>query len=322
MIPPQTVDLVITSPPYFQQRDYDQGGIGNEATIESYLDTLLNIFDECVRITKPTGSIVFNVGDKYLDASLQLIPYRFAISASARGVKLVNQVTWVKSNPTPRQFKRRMVSSTEPFFHFVKTSDYFYNLDAFMRSSEPKPRETGSTGQNIGKTYFQLIEQSELTVDQKQRAKDALTQVIEETQRGEIQSFRMKIRGLHAEPFGGQGGGRKAQLDRNGFTIIRIYGEPLKRDVIETPVETLKGTSHPAIYPTRIVEEFLALLTQPNSVVLDPFIGSGSTAVAAAKMGRAYIGFDISENYCQFARDRLVELDRQPHLFRMNAHYL
>ena len=65
---------------------------------------------------KNDGSIVFNIGDKYQDSNLLLVPYRFALAATETGlVKLVNEVTWVKRNPTPRQFRRRLVSSTEPF---------------------------------------------------------------------------------------------------------------------------------------------------------------------------------------------------------------
>ena len=75
--------------------------------------------------------MVINLGDKYVDSSLQLVPYRFAIAATeAENVRLVNAVTWVKSNPTPRQFQRRLVSSTEPFFHFVKSNNYYYDIQS------------------------------------------------------------------------------------------------------------------------------------------------------------------------------------------------
>jgi site-specific DNA-methyltransferase (adenine-specific) len=313
-IPGNSIDLVITSPPYFQQRKYDGGGIGYEKHADSYIQALLTIFRECVRIIKPSGSIVFNVGDKYEDSSLLLMPYRFAIAATEEcGATLVNNVTWVKANPTPRQFKRRLVSSTEPFFHFVKSQHYQYHIDEFLKSpANGKPANGNGNGENVGKKYFGLIEQSGLTVKQKEMAKTALEKVIQEVRSGELQSFRMKIRGIHSEPFGGQEGGRKIQLDKNGFTIIRIYGNPLKRDAITTPVESLKGCPHPAIYPVQIVEEFLNLLTKPGNVVVDPFIGSGSTAMAATKNHRVFIGFDISEEYCNYARKRLNGLNEFP----------
>ncbi len=242
-IPDNCIDLVITSPPYFRQRDYDGGGIGNEKGPDDYINALIKIFRECARVIKPTGSIVFNIGDKYENSNLLLMPYRFAIAATEQcGVTLVNNVTWVKSNPTPRQFKRRLVSSTEPFFHFVKSQNYQYDIDEFLKPvDEPKFAGNGngsSAGENVGKKYFVLIDQSTLTPKQKEMARNALEEVIEEVRNGEIQGFRMKIRGIHSEPFGGQDGGRKIQLDKNGFTIIRIYGNPLKKDVIATPVES------------------------------------------------------------------------------------
>lgn len=104
-LPDGCVNLVITSPPYFNQREYGASGVGNEETLAEYLDNVLRVFGECVRVAAPDGSIVFNLGDKYEDASLLLVPYRFAVAATAAfPVKLVNNITWVKQNPTPRQF--------------------------------------------------------------------------------------------------------------------------------------------------------------------------------------------------------------------------
>lgn len=307
--PSETIDLVITSPPYYKQRDY--GGldneIGNEKDIEEYLNKVLEVFHECVRVVKQTGSIVFNLGDKYEKGSLLLIPYRFALEALKRepAVKLVNIITWVKSNPTPRQFKRRLVSSTEPFFHFVKSDNYYFNIEAFMCLLTKEKR---SISEKIGRKYLELIEKSSLTEEEKEKAKEELKQVIKEVKEGKIAEFRMKIRGIHAPAFGGQEGGRKYQLLKKGFTIIKILGNTLKRDVIECPVETLKGCKHPAVYPEVLVREVIKLLTQPGDIVLDPFIGSGTTAAAAKSVGRNFIGFDINPQYCQYARERVEKI--------------
>ena len=95
------------------------------------------------------------------------------------------------------------------------------------------------------------------------------------------------------------------RLKKKGFTLIRLRGNKLKRDVLEHSVESIKGIKHPAIYPVKIVEEFLYLLTRPGDVVLDPFIGSGSTAVACKQLGRYFIGYDINPEYCQYAQNRV-----------------
>ena len=320
-LPDGSIQLVITSPPYFQQRDYGSG-MGNEKSVNEYIEILLCLFRECVRVLTEDGNIVFNIGDKYQNSNLLLVPYRFALAAmDTSGVRLVNEITWVKKNPTPRQFSRRLVSSTEPFFHFVKSDHYFYNPKAFLAKTQVSPSSPKKkNGSNVGQKYFQLIDKSELSDAEKTLARTELAQVIQEVKSGKTHSFRMKIRGIHAVPFGGQEGGRTSQLRNKGFTIIRIHGNKLKRDVIktddvietsdviETPVATLKGNKHPAIYPVEVVEEFLHLLTPTGAVVLDPFMGAGSTAVACKKLGRHYIGYDINADYCEDARQRVSEM--------------
>jgi len=310
-IPSSSVNLIITSPPYFKQRDY--GGyekeIGNENRAEEYVENLLKLFYECFRVIKNDGSIVFNIGDKYENSSLLLVPYRFAIEVLNKlPVKLVNDITWVKLNPTPRQFRRRLVSSTEPFFHFVKSDDYYYNIDEFMNLLDKSRTKRNGNGNNLGKKYFGLIENSELSEEQKRRAIKELEEVIEEVKSGKLYSFRMKIKGIHSLPFGGQEGGRKTQILKKGFTIIKLHGNSIKRDVIESPVETIKGAKHPAIYPEYIIQELLKLLTREGDIVLDPFMGSGTTAFACKKLRRNYIGFDINPGYCESAVNNLKEI--------------
>ncbi len=313
-VPDESINLIITSPPYYKQRDYG-AGIGNEKTIEEYINNLLKLFRECVRVIKSDGSIVFNIGDKYEKGNLLLVPYRFAIEVlNKESVKLVNDITWVKLNPTPRQFRRRLVSSTEPFFHFVKSDDYYYNIDAFLNHLDTVKKKNRRVHNSIGKKYFELIEGSSLSEKEKGMAKEELENVIQEVKMGKIASFRMKIRGIHSPPFGGQEGGRKTQLMKKGFTIIRIHGKALKRNVIECAVETIKGCKHPAIYPEYIIIELLKLLTRKEDTVLDPFIGSGTTAMACKKLDRNYTGFEINPEYCRYSRERVERVVYQPSL--------
>jgi hypothetical protein len=162
-LPDECLDAVITSPPYYQQRDYGVGDIGNEPTLDAYIQNLLQVFEQCVRCLKPTGSIFFNIGDKHEGSSLQLAPYLFAHAAVQRtGVKLINVITWVKPNPEPRQYRRRLVSSTEPIFHFVKSDEYRYFYERFMAHRD-MTRQRVKAGNNIGKQYMELIQRSDLS---------------------------------------------------------------------------------------------------------------------------------------------------------------
>jgi DNA modification methylase len=314
-LPANSIDLVITSPPYFHQREYktdifQPGVIGNEPTVDEYITNLIAIFRECIRVIRTEGSVIFNLGDKYENGSLLLVPYRFAIEAlKIPGIKLLNQITWVKLNPVPKQDPRKLISATEPFFVFVKSDLYTFNKSAFLNHNEifRIGKNSGKNRNKVGQRYFKLIEQSDLTLDQKIKAQQELDNVIHEVQDGKLESFRMKIRGLHALPYGGQDGGRMMHLSRDGFTIIKIHGNALKRDIIESPVETIKGNLHPAVYPEYLIQEFLKLFTNPGHIVLDPFIGSGTTGVVAKRMNRHFLGIEISSEYCALALKRINE---------------
>lgn len=310
---PHSVDMVVTSPPYFRQREYATRGQGNEETVEQYLDGILRTFAEVARVMKPTGNIVYNMGDKILAGSLQLVPYQFALRVLEEfNLRLVNEITWVKSNPTPHQFTRRLIASTEPFFHFALSKDYYYDRRAFQPAER---RKRSKPTKKLGAKYRELVEQSTLSETERDQANAALDKVIQEVHDGKIHSFRMKIRGIHAPAYGGQDGGRKMRIERYGFTIIRISGEPMKRDVIENPVESLPGNEHPAVFPVAVIRELIRLLCPKGGLVLDPYAGSGSTIVAAMREGRSCTGIDISQAYCidaqQRARETLLQLNGQ-----------
>ena len=211
----------------------------------------------------------------------------------------------MKSNPTPRQFQRRLVNSTEPFFHFAKSDGYFYNIGAFQEACVRTGKPVKST--TVGNRYKALIRQSGLTPGQKRRALDALAGTVREVKAGRIHSFRMKIRGIHSPAFGGQAGGRQIQLERDGFTIIKLTGRSLARDVILHKVESLKWNCHPAIYPEKIIRDMILLLTPEDAIVVDPYMGSGTTGVAAKTTGRKYAGIDINPEYCKAANTRIGE---------------
>jgi site-specific DNA-methyltransferase (adenine-specific) len=256
------------------------------------------------------------MGDKFEGDSLRLIPYRFAIRMTeTTPANLINVITWVKPNPEPRQFKRRLVTSTEPFFHFVKSRNYKYFPERFQLVNGSKPLSRAKKATKIGQKYIESVKaSSDLNEKEKTLALQELEQVIQEVKSGKISSFRMKIRGIHSAAYGGYEGGRRQHIHTKGFTIIRMKGESIKRDVIECPVLSLKYVGHPAIYPEYIVQELLNLVSEPDDLVADPFLGSGTTAVVAKQMGRRFIGIEINPNYCKIATDRVNRAFSQRHM--------
>lgn len=131
-IPSSSVDCIVTSPPYFGQRDYGvKGQIGNEKTPLEYINNLVAIFSECRRVLKDTGSLWLNLGDKYHNGNLLGMPWRVALALQDEGWILRNDIIWHKPNAMPHSAKNRLTTDHEYIFFFTKKNkDYFYDQDA------------------------------------------------------------------------------------------------------------------------------------------------------------------------------------------------
>lgn len=293
-LPDECVDLTLTSPPVWKGGGHSDD-FGQEHYLEDYLQKMWHMMYEIIRITKSTGHIVINIGDKYDTCGWLVIPYRFAMEITEEECKLINIISWIKKNPIAKQSKNKLMPSVEPFFHFVKSNDYYYNLRAFQRKkSDPSCLKKPDT--HIGQKYFTMIQLSTLTDEQKASAEEHLKMAIEEVKEGSIQSFRMKIKGMHHY---------EGHMSKEGFTLLKYpINSAVKRDVIECSVESVKGVT---IFPEKLVKELLYLCTKSNDVVFDPFCGSGTTCVVAKKMNRRYIGADICPNFCKIAKSRLED---------------
>jgi site-specific DNA-methyltransferase (adenine-specific) len=303
-MPTGVAQLTVTSPPYFRQRNYTglPQEIGRETEFETYNQTLVEFFGQCLRVTKDDGCVVFNLGDKYVDGSLQLIPWRFAMDVLDRykDVKLVNVLTWEKSAPCPRQNRRQLTNSTEPFFIFAKSKRYYFNLES-LNDREPKKV---SNPHNVGMRYFREIERSKLTPAQKHHARAELQRTRDQVIAGNLYNLRMKIDGIHKPSFGNQPGGRKMQMDKNGFAVIPLRGRQMHKDIFKCALGA-RNVRHPAMFPIAIIERLVKLLTKEGDIVFDPFMGSGSTALACKNLDRRCIGCDLSLEYLREAVRRI-----------------
>jgi site-specific DNA-methyltransferase (adenine-specific) len=124
-----TINCIITSPPYYNKRNYvDGGGLGNEDSVEEYIDNLVSHLKDCYRVLRYDGSFYLNIGDSYNNYSLQNIPHRVIIKLiDEYGWYLRNTIIWRKTNPLPSGDKTKLTSSYEFIFHLTKSKDYKYN---------------------------------------------------------------------------------------------------------------------------------------------------------------------------------------------------
>ncbi|MBD2183221.1 site-specific DNA-methyltransferase [Planktothrix sp. FACHB-1355] len=313
LFPSDSIDCVITSPPYWGQRAYINGGIGLEGKWEDYINTLLAIFSELKRILKPTGSFWLNIGDAYQRKSLIGIPWRVALAMTDRqGWLLRNNVIWNKVKGSPDNAKDKLRNIYEPVFHFVKTNRYFYDVDAIRSKPRQAKVVNGSVVSATGVSGIRYRRQIELSTalneSERTNALKALNEVLEEVRVGKISDFRMIIRGQQRTTHSDSArvSGRARELAERGFYFLRYHPNGSKPgdvwDII--PEDTQKRTLHFAPYPEDLCKIPILATCPKDGVVLDPFMGTGTTNLVAFQLERRSIGIDISDEYIAVARER------------------
>ncbi len=150
--PEEVIDCVVSSPPYFQQRNYDgDDQIGQEASPEAYVQSLVEVFGEVRRTLKETGALWLVLGDKYVDGELLGLPWQVALALRADGWKLRSDVIWHKPNAMPSSVKTRPTTDHEYIFLLVKDNKYFYDADAIR---EPHVTFSENSKMKGGRNHF------------------------------------------------------------------------------------------------------------------------------------------------------------------------
>lgn len=328
-LPSESIDCCMTSPPYWNKRQYKDGGIGLEDDYHSFVDNLLKTFAEVKRVLKHTGSFWLNIGDSYLEKNLLNIPSRVAIRLQdEQGWILRNTIIWNKVKGCPDNSEDKLRNVYEPIFHFVKQSKgYYYDIDCVRH----KPHSTkvvngavvSATGVS-GVRYKRKIELSaELTASQKANAFSALDAMLKKVQSGEVSDFRMIIKGeqrtTHSDSE--RVSGRARELHEKGFYFLKYNPKGAKPsdlwDIL--PEDTQGRASHFAPYPEDLCKTPILLTCPRGGIVLDPFSGTGTTAIVARSLGRKSVGIDISSSYIEDAEKRIQKRFAQME-FTMEGH--
>lgn len=245
LVPDNSFQTCVTSPPYWSLRNYDiDGQIGLETSINDYITSLVDVFEEVRRTLRNDGTLWLNIGDSYTSGGRtwraadkknparamssrpatpeglkpkDLIgePWRLAFALQEAGWYLRSDIVWNKPNCQPESVKDRPTRSHEMVFLFSKSEKYFYD--------------------------------------------------------------NLSTRGPNG---------------RNLRTVWDINTEP-------------NPHAHEAMFPRKLVEPCLGLGSKPNDLILDPFIGSGTTGLVALNMGRRFLGIELNPSYAHDAEVRL-----------------
>lgn len=220
-----SVDLVLTSPPYNFDMNYDEHNDKSESS--DYLSTLITIFNECIRVLKSGGRLIINIQPNYKE----YYPTHHAITSAMIDSGLIwrGEILWLKNNLKKLTAWGSWKSPSCPYLSYP-----FEFIEVFSKETL---KHLGDK-ENIDITKDEFIEYV------------------------------------------------------NGHWSI-------------APETRMKKFDHPAMFPEELVKRCIKLFSYKNDLVLDPFNGAGTTTFVANLLERRYIGIDISETYCEVARERI-----------------
>ncbi len=320
--PAASVDMVITSPPYWHQRDYGGSSgiasgqaIGEEPSVVEYVQALGVVFNEVWRVLKPSGSFWLNIGDTYNDKRQSSIPWRVAIHLQdMQGWILRNDVVWHKVKGAPDNAKDKLRNVHEFLFHFVKQRSYYYDVDAIRNDALPTSIKDGVlvTGTGVSGVNYrrQIMRSTSLSETEKQAALQTLDAALIKVANGEISDFRMIIRGQQRTTHSDSTlvSGRAVELAKKGFYILPYHAKGSKPgdvwDII--PEDEWRTDSHCAPFPLQLCTIPIKATCPLGGVVLDPFLGTGTSALATLLLQRRFIGIDLYQEYIDTAEARLT----------------
>jgi site-specific DNA-methyltransferase (cytosine-N4-specific) len=291
-LPADSVDCIVTSPPYYGLRDYGtEGQYGLEPSPAAYVETMRQVFAEARRVLASDGTLWLNLGDSYAyppgsagrqgkgqrddrtftaeglrgtrevpPKNLLGIPWRVAFALQDDGWILRSEIIWAKRNLMPEAVTDRPTRAHEQIFMLTKRPRYWYDADAIREASTAQQE---AHNQRYARQY------------EAHTARAATT-----GQPGNVNSV-----GIHSRP--GKGG-------RNARTVWTISQTPNPR-------------AHFATFPLELPSRCIKAGCRPGGTVLDPFSGSGTTGAAARQLDRRYIGIDLNAAYHDLAKERFAQ---------------
>ena len=296
----RSVHSVITSPPYYNLRDYNfPKQIGLEETPEQYIESLVSIFDSVRRVLRKDGTIWVNLGDTYASKSygsiktgdLIGIPWMFAFAMRESGWFIRSDVIWAKPNPLPGGALNKPTSSHEYFFLLSKSNDYYYDREATKEDATEKNTD-GTYKKRLKRDVWSVpvasFKGSHFAVFPQKLIEPCV--LASTSEKGCCQDCgNPYIRKLEKHRYATRPG-KNNKTDHTGF-VNRDSGRHL------TESKTI-GWEKSCLCETEAIKP---------CVILDPFCGSGTTGVGSMKYGRDFIGVDGKKEYIAIAEKRLTE---------------
>ena len=295
-LPTTSVDCVVTSPPYYQLRDYGAvGQFGLEASVGGWVANLRNVMAEVGRVLTPTGSLWLNLGDSFSrhqrygapPKSLLLAPERLLLALATDGWLVRGKIIWAKTNPMPTSVRDRLAMTYEVVYHLTRSPHYFFDLDLIREPHRSRGTKRAKTPSGKAAWRGPLAGKH-----------DGLD--------------RARPHGVPGHPLGKNPGDVwQIATHGHGDHHAAFPGDLVRRPILVTCPEVV-CTQCGQPWTRQLSRQALGSLmacgcgapTRPG-LVLDPFFGTGTVGVVARKLGRDWVGVEISPTFAAIARGRL-----------------
>jgi site-specific DNA-methyltransferase (adenine-specific) len=270
-----SVDLVITSPPYSDIINYGKKVSTKKPT--DYVDWLLPLFNEIQRVLKPSGSFILNIGDNCSNGLRNTYIYELIYrSQKETKLKFYDTYIWHKMNGIPNGSKKRFRNTTEFIFHFVKDQKQLkFFMDRVLEEPADATKERSKYPWEV-KTHGEVVDGKRVN---KKKIK-YLTGNTNKTKEGYI----------------------LPNTERTLPDLVRpdnVFRFPTASRANDNHIK------HPAPFYKKLPEYFINLLTDEGDTVLDVFSGIGTTGIPCLELNREYIGYELNPEYVEFSIERL-----------------
>jgi DNA modification methylase len=294
-LPDRVVNCCVTSPPYWGLRDYGvDGQLGLEPTPEEYTAKMVEVFREVRRVLRDDGTLWLNLGDSYAGSGrgADAIYANQKLSTDSLRIK----PDWAISGLKPKD----LVGVPWRVAFALQADGWYLRSDIIWSKKNPMPESVTDRPTKAHEYIFLMSKSQKYYYD---------AEAIKETAVNGDPNPPRGSRGV----LGNQNNGRRKQDEVGKRTYTGFNGryQPLekrnKRTVWTVSTHPFPE-AHFATFPEKLIEPCILAGCPEKGIVLDPFMGSGTTAIVAHRLGRQFIGFELNPEYCEMANRRIKPL--------------
>lgn len=303
-LPDECVNCCVTSPPYYGLRDYGhKDQIGLEKTPELFVEKMVEIFREVKRVLKKDGTLWLNIGDSYASGPRDRTVEQASRNSNLNGGLKSQEQSLKQINKITAGLKPKDLIGVPWMLAFALRADGWYlRQDIIWQKKNCMPESVTDRCTKNHEYIFLLSKSSKYYFDSEAIMEDAVWDV---DGNGTLKRKLRQTDGNKSNSTDQRAGIRKVYENvKSGTAIKAVNGKRNKRSVWSHPTAQFPE-AHFATFPEELIVDCIKAGCPEGGIVLDPFMGAGTTALVSAKLNRKFTGFELNKEYIKIAEGRL-----------------